>query len=368
MLPGAVLDEQGPDVILLLGRVPAVRAQVHVALEEVQRRVDRLLLHAEHPPLLDQGVAVGPGQLEQRSGLSAHEDLVRLQELLLVLELSLEALEEILRRLAAVRPAIRVDAVRGADLRDLLAHGRDRRPRAVVLEVDDEDRLVHLAARLGVLHGLEDLLEVDEGVAARGPVEVARKAVLVSLGDDAGDVAKHGLQRTALPALLVVEQGAGGLVLELVAVLVHAEVASPAGVRGDLRHGGDGCLDDGALLERRVAPGGEVRVVLLELDKLPVDLLEARLDVVQLVLVGVLEEASDVVLDDLLVGHPVKLVVQEPQDALHLVDSLDVLLVRAVHVARVHVLELHLGVLTDDVDEVASAISRQHESAVLHLL
>mmetsp|Transcript_60124 Transcript_60124/g.158160 ORF Transcript_60124/g.158160 Transcript_60124/m.158160 type:complete len:742 (+) Transcript_60124:648-2873(+) len=368
VLPGAVLDEEGADVVLLLGRVPAVGAKVHVTLEEVERRVERLLLDAEHPPLLDQRVAVWPRHLEQRGGLAAHEGLVRLQEPLLVLDLNLKALEEFLRRLPAGGPAVRVDAVRGADLRDLLAHGGDRGPRAVVLEVDDEDGLVHLAARLGVLHGLEDLLEVDEGVAARGPVEVAREAVLVGLRDDAGDVAKHGLQGTPLPALLVVEQGSGRLVLELLVLALRApQGPRSGGPGGDLRHGDDGGLDDVALLERRVAPGGEVRVVLLELDELPVDLLEARLDLVELVLVGILQEASDVVLNDLVVGDPVEFVGQEPKNPLHLVDSLDVLLVRAMHVARVHVLELHLGARADEVDELARAVDRQHERAVLHL-
>ena len=37
---------------------------------------------------------------------------------------------------------------------------------------------------------------------------------------------------------------------------------------------------------------------------------------------------------------------EAPQDALHLVDSLDVLLVRAVHVARVHVLVMVIIAIT----------------------
>mmetsp|Transcript_87880 Transcript_87880/g.226539 ORF Transcript_87880/g.226539 Transcript_87880/m.226539 type:complete len:294 (-) Transcript_87880:91-972(-) len=291
-----------------------------------------------------------------------------IQEPLLVLDLHLQVLEGVLGRLPAGRPAVRIDTIGRADFRDLLAHGRDGRPRAVVLEVDDKDRLVHLAASLGILHRLEDLLEIDEGVAAGGPMQVARKAVLVSLRDDACYVAEHGLQRAPLPALLVVEEGARGRELELVPILaprvpvVHARC-------GDLRHGYDGGLDDIALLESRVSAGCEVRIVLLELNEIPVDLLEARLNFVKLVLVRVVKEASDVVLYDLvMMGDSVELVEQEPQDALHLVDTLDVLLVRAVHVARVHVLELHLGLGTDEVKKLTRAVNRQHERAMLHLL
>mmetsp|Transcript_23916 Transcript_23916/g.60883 ORF Transcript_23916/g.60883 Transcript_23916/m.60883 type:complete len:200 (-) Transcript_23916:263-862(-) len=103
--------EQTLDLLLLGLRIPAIRAQVHVSLEEVQRRVDRLLLLAEEPPILDERVAAQPQGCQQRRGLAQNEALVRAEEPLLVLHLHLQRRQHLLRGLPVGRPPVRVHAV-----------------------------------------------------------------------------------------------------------------------------------------------------------------------------------------------------------------------------------------------------------------
>mmetsp|Transcript_49597 Transcript_49597/g.106178 ORF Transcript_49597/g.106178 Transcript_49597/m.106178 type:complete len:209 (-) Transcript_49597:853-1479(-) len=139
-LPDALLDQHGLYLVLLRRRIPTIRPEIEVgALKEVQRRIDGLLFGTEHAPLLDKRVRPDARSLQQAIGLAAHKVLVRLEKPLLVLDLHLEALLPLQRSLPARRPCVRVHAIGRTDLGDLLAHCRDRRPCAVVLEVDNED-------------------------------------------------------------------------------------------------------------------------------------------------------------------------------------------------------------------------------------
>mmetsp|Transcript_53509 Transcript_53509/g.144293 ORF Transcript_53509/g.144293 Transcript_53509/m.144293 type:complete len:227 (+) Transcript_53509:1539-2219(+) len=218
-LPSAAPLRQDPLRVVLLRRgVPAVGAQVHLplrGLEVVERGVDGLLLDAELAPLLDERVPAVPGRVHQHLGLLADDALVCPQEAVVVLHLRLQRLPRLLRGLRARGPAVGVDAEGVADLVDLLAH-RGRAARGtVVLEVNNEDRLLHLAPRLGVRHALEDLLEVREGVPAGRPEERALEARLLLLRDHPGDVAEHRLERPPpVEAVLVLQQRPGRLVLE----------------------------------------------------------------------------------------------------------------------------------------------------------
>mmetsp|Transcript_111904 Transcript_111904/g.311487 ORF Transcript_111904/g.311487 Transcript_111904/m.311487 type:complete len:539 (+) Transcript_111904:978-2594(+) len=367
-LPSAALDEKPANLVFLCLGVPTVCPEVHVSLKEIEGCIDGLLLGAIHAPLLYEGVAAPARRLQERGSLTAHVVLVLLQDPPLLLDLHLEAEAHLLSSCPAHWPAIRIDTVRRADLRDLLAHGGNRRPRACVLEVDDKDGLVHLPPCLRILHWLEDLLEVCEGVPSSGTPEGAREAVLLRLRDHPSDVTEHRLQRPAVGrTLLVVQQGARCSKLKLIPILAEAR-AGPLALLRRLGHGCDGRLHDVPLLQGRVPAAGELGIVFLEQDEALVDLLQARLDFVELVVIRVLQEAVDIVLDDLCARDLGQLVHQEPEDALHLVDALDVFLVGPVHVPRIHVLEHHLRVSSDEVDELPRAVYRQHKGAVLHRL
>mmetsp|Transcript_79796 Transcript_79796/g.258536 ORF Transcript_79796/g.258536 Transcript_79796/m.258536 type:complete len:502 (-) Transcript_79796:161-1666(-) len=363
-LRAAEADEQGADLLFLALRVPAVRAEVHVALEEVQSRIERLLLFAEQAPLLNDRVASQPGRLQESEGLAVHKVIVRPQEPLLVLHLNLQRCQRLLCNLAVGWPPVTVDAIGGADLLDLLAHGGDLLAQAVVLEVNHEDRLLDFAACFRVLDRLKDLLEVREGIATRGAEERAREAVLVCLGNHSGDVAEHGLQGTTAASLLVVQQGASRGEIEFIVISFGPD--SPR--CRHVGHGRDGRLDHIALFERRIALRSELGVVLLELDELLVDLLQSTLNLVKLEFLRVIQEAVHVVLDDFSIRDSGQLLKQEANDALHLVDALDVLLVWSRELARVHVLELHLRLVPDNVDKVTSPVDGQDKCAVLHWL
>eukprot|EP00439_Symbiodinium_sp_Y106_P040909 s6597_g5.t1 len=396
--------------ILFCCGVPAAGAEVHVPLEEIQGVVNGLLLDAEEPPLFDQGVPAAPRGLQQRGGLAVHKVLVGLQKPSLILHLCLEAAMPLLRRGATRRPAVGVHAEGGADLVDLLAHGRCCTSHPVVLEVDHKDGLVDFAPRLGVLHGLEDLLKVGEGVATCGSEQHSREPILLLLVDDAGDAAEHRLQRpSARNATLLIEKGPGSFILEL--VLLRAG-GSQSGCLGDVRHGGDGCLYNVALLQGRVAPllgAGlpgrgrpllQLRVVLLELNELLVDFQELRLHLIQLVGIRVVhpsnkrgfgalrpsdalhlrdsknlvtaslpvQEGVDVVLDNFGPWNSCQLLQKKTNDPLHLINALDILLVGPVHISDVHILELHLGILADQVYKFPGALHWHHQGPMLHRL
>mmetsp|Transcript_43492 Transcript_43492/g.131580 ORF Transcript_43492/g.131580 Transcript_43492/m.131580 type:complete len:244 (+) Transcript_43492:1976-2707(+) len=204
-----------------------------------------------------------------------------------------------------------------------------------------------------------------EGVPTGRSEQRPREAILVGLRNDTRDVAEHGLERpTARAALLVVEEPPGRRELEVVAVL-RPRVA-PRRRPGHVRHRGDRSLHNVPLLQRGVPTGRQLGVVLLELDEVLVDLLESRLDLVQLVLFRMVQETVQVGFDHLGVWDTGELHQEKSQDALHLVDSLYVLLVRPVQLAGIHVLELHFGVGPDDVDELPGPVDGQHQRAVFH--
>mmetsp|Transcript_60123 Transcript_60123/g.158157 ORF Transcript_60123/g.158157 Transcript_60123/m.158157 type:complete len:806 (+) Transcript_60123:399-2816(+) len=347
------LLEQGLDLVLVQLRVPDVHAQREVSRAHVQDRVDGLLLHAEEAPVLDLGVRALVARGHQVGRLGLHEAEVRLRRPRLLREGLLQGRQAPGRGVGVGGPGVDVDAEARADLLDLLLHRAGD-----ALEVDNEHRLVHDHAVLRVGHLLLDGAELGEGVAAGRPPEGAREAGLVRLRHDAGQVAQP-------PERVLLQDGPLRAGLE---VLVQAgrQGRRRAGAREDLQGSGH----DLGLLHRLVLLGHQGHVVLLELDELRVELLERDLHVVELVGTGVVQEVVHVVLLDRNTGDAGELVEEEPQDALHLVNALDVLLVRAGMVARVHVLELQQGAprAADQLDELLRVIDRQHERAVLHRL
>mmetsp|Transcript_3810 Transcript_3810/g.8579 ORF Transcript_3810/g.8579 Transcript_3810/m.8579 type:complete len:200 (-) Transcript_3810:161-760(-) len=197
-----------------------------------------------------------------------------------------------------------------------------------------------------------------EGIASCGPEERPGEPVLINLGDYARDVAEHSFDASAVAtALLIIQEGPRSGEFE---VVVDRSVVRRIARMLNVGHRGDGGLDDVALLKCLVPLREQRRVVLLQAHELLVGLLESSLNLIQLVVLSVAEKLLGIIFDDVCVGYPAEFLGQKSKDAFHLVDALNVFLVRPRELAGVHVLELHLGLVSNQVDELTSAIHWQH--------
>mmetsp|Transcript_72750 Transcript_72750/g.151908 ORF Transcript_72750/g.151908 Transcript_72750/m.151908 type:complete len:716 (+) Transcript_72750:458-2605(+) len=346
-LLGLVLQD-ATDPVLVGGRVPDVDTEDHALLAHVQDVVDGLLLHAEQAPVLDLGVTipVARRRIHQVTGLVVQEPLVGLQGLLLVGELTGQRLLALPGSLHVARPGVKVHTEGSAHLDDLVLHSALH-----TLEVDDEDRLVHDLGSLGVDDLLSDRAELHEHVSTRGPPESSGEALLVRLHNNTGNIAQAS--------------SAEGIILQhRAAERVNVTHTGASGSSENLQSGGNDFL----LLHSLVLLGNEVHVVLLELDEAGVELLQLTLDLIQLVAAVGGHELVQLVLCDGAAIQLADLLKHEAKNALHLIDTLNVLSVRATHLTCVHVFELDRRLFANLLDVAPSILHGQHEEAILHLL
>mmetsp|Transcript_38973 Transcript_38973/g.117689 ORF Transcript_38973/g.117689 Transcript_38973/m.117689 type:complete len:484 (-) Transcript_38973:107-1558(-) len=337
--------QEGLDLALVALGVPHVHAQRHALLAMVQHVVDGLLLDAEEAPILDLGIAL---QVPSCGGhevdcLCAHDVLEPLERALLLLQVLPQDRVLLPGLLGRGGPRVHVHAEGGADLDDLVTHGALH-----ALEVDDEHGFLHDATRLRIDDFVLDAAEHREGVAPRRAPEGPLEALLVNLRHHARDVAQAAVRQR-----VVADEGRR-----------EVAAAGPARRAEDLERGRDHLR----LLDRLVPLGHELHVVFLELQELLVQLRELGLDDVELVRAVGGEEFVHAVLLHIAIVDFADLVEHEAQDALHLVDALDVLAVRSAHLPSVHVLELDVGLLADFVDVPPRVLHGQHQHAVLHRL
>ena len=312
--------------------------------KHVQRCVDRLLLHAEQAPLLHLRVAVLANRAQQLRRLVHCVLLKRRQSRSLVRDRLLQRRDAALGVRSRARPRVERDTEGSANLDDLVVEGR----RLPSLEVNDENGLVKVSARLGVRQLLRNILKVHKRITATSPEDRPRKALLLFPRDNAANVPKlHSILNPVRKERICQTRRNWPVRVD------SRSQGRPSGLHDVLLL--DGC---GYLVRERLVVVAETHVLRIHF----FDLILERIQGIRVIGEKIVHTIPHNI-------HPRKLaelVHQETEHSLQVLNTLNVLLVRAVQVMCIHVQELDVRLMSNQINVEPCGIRWQNHRTMPH--